>query len=198
MAVPKPRGDLRYLLRLRVLPLRVARFQWRARREARRTHDRFSLASVTRPNDLAILLKLAKGRRRVVELGTGTGWTALSLALADGKREVVTYDPVDRRRRREQYLAMATNRVRERVTYVKERGDTGPRDGAPVDLLFIDSDHGCQATIDEINAWRPALQPEALIVLKDFDHPEIPGVREAVQQLDLDGRQRGSLFVHPV
>ena len=177
--------------------MRVARFQWRARREARRADDRFSIASVTRPNDLAILLKLAKGRRRVVELGTGTGWTALSLALADTKREVVTYDPVDRRRSRERYMAMAGNGVRERITYVKEPGVTGPRDGQSVDLLYIDSDHGCQATIDEINAWRPALQPEALIVLKDFDHPEISGVREAVQQIDLAGRQCGSLFVHP-
>lgn len=197
-AVRRLRGDVRYLLRLRVLPLRVARFQWRARREARRAGDRWSLASVTRPGDLGILLKLARGRRRVVELGTGTGWTALSLAIADSKREVVTYDPVDRPRARERYMALAGERVRSRITYVREPGATGPRDDQSVDLLFIDSTHEPQGTIDELNAWQAVLQPGALIVLKDFDHPELPGVREAVRQADLNGRQQGTLFVHTV
>jgi predicted O-methyltransferase YrrM len=132
----------------------------------------------------------------VVELGTGTGWTALSLALADAKREVVTYDPTDRPSR-ERYMALVGTRVRRRITYVKGPGAEGPRDDQSVDLLYIDSTHDCQATIDEVNVWRPALQPGALIVFKDYDHPEFPGVREAVRQADLDGRQCGTLFVHP-
>jgi hypothetical protein len=35
-----------------------------------------------------VLLSAARGRRRVVELGTGTAWTAISLALADQRRGV--------------------------------------------------------------------------------------------------------------
>jgi len=187
-------ADLRYLTRLRVLPPRVARFQWRARRLASRTGDSFSLVSATRPGDLAVLLELARGRRRVVELGTGTGWTAIALALADAHRRVITYDPI-RRPERERYMTLAPPRVRSQVTFVDEPGADGPHDERAVDLLYIDSAHGRQDTIDEIQAWRPALGPGATVVLDDFTHPGFPGVREAVHELGLDGTQLGTMFV---
>jgi methylase of polypeptide subunit release factors len=69
-------------------------FQWRAHRLAERIADSFSLASATRPADLAVILRLARNSRRVVVLGTGTGWTAIALALADARREVITFDPI--------------------------------------------------------------------------------------------------------
>jgi predicted O-methyltransferase YrrM len=188
-------GEVRYLLRLRVLPLRVAVFQWRARRQARRSGDRFSLVSATRPDDLATLLELARQRRRVVELGTGTGWTAIALALDDAQREVITYDPIERPER-ERYMALTGARVRERITFVNEPGSSGPRDDRRIDLLYIDSAHGRQGTIEELRAWRSALRPGALVVLDDFGHPEFPGVREAVCELELSGTRRGTLFVH--
>jgi predicted O-methyltransferase YrrM len=187
---------VRDLTALRVLPLRVARFQWRARRRAARRGDWFSLASATRPRDLAVLLELARGRSRVVELGTATGWTAIALALADSGREVITYDPIDRPDR-EAYMALAAPAVRGRITYVSDAGSSGPRDDEPVDLLYIDSSHDRQATLEELDAWLPALRAGSLVVFDDFDHPEYPGVREAVAELGLSGRQRGTLFVHP-
>ena len=189
------RQELRYLFGLRVLPRRVALFDWRAHRLASRIGDEFSLVSATRPADLAVLLGLARGRRRVVELGTGTGWTALALALQDPQREVITYDPVYRPER-ERYLALVDRPVRERVIFVEAPGSSGPLDGHAVDLLYVDSAHGRRDTVEELHAWQPSLAPGALVVLDDFTHPEFPGVREAVHELGLSGRQRGTLFVH--
>src|ERR1700730_5371350 len=83
------RGELRFALSVRVLPARVAVFLSRARRRARRGGDDFSLESAARPTELAELLKLAGDRRRVVELGTGTGWSAIALALAQPTRKVI-------------------------------------------------------------------------------------------------------------
>ncbi|HTQ68734.1 MAG TPA: class I SAM-dependent methyltransferase [Solirubrobacteraceae bacterium] len=177
-----------------MLPARVASFQWRARRVASRTGDSFSLVSATRPDDLATLLRLARDRRRVVELGTGTGWTAIALALPDADREVITYDPVHRPER-ERYLSLAPARVRGQITFVDEPGVVGPRGQRAVELLYVDSAHGRQDTIDELNAWQPALAPGATVVLDDFTHPEFPGVREAVRELGLQGTQVGTLFV---
>ena len=191
---PPTASDLRYLTRLRVLPARVASFQWRARRLATRTGDSFSLVSATRPADLATLLRLARDRRRVVELGTGTGWTAIALALLDTDREVITYDPIHRPER-ERYLALAPSRVRGQITFVNEPGAVGPRGQRAIDLLYVDSAHGRQDTIDELNAWQPALAAGATVVLDDFTHPEFPGVREAVLELGLEGTQEGTLFV---
>lgn len=190
-------AELRGAARLRVLPPRVAWFHWRAHRLASRRRDLFTLRSATRPADLRVLLELARGRRRVVELGTATGWTAVSLALADPWREVVTYD-ILAREPREDYLRLANNQTRRRIEMVTEPGSSGPRDERPVDLLYIDSSHDRAETIAEVLAWRPVLLPGAMIVFDDFTHPEYPGVREAISELGLDGERRGTLYVHTV
>ena len=84
-----------------------------------------------------MLVALARGRGRVVELGTGTGWSAIALALDDSRRRVVTYDPVVRPERAE-YLAMVGDTVRDRVELRDERDTAGPRLGEAAELLFID------------------------------------------------------------
>lgn len=188
-------ADLRYLARLRVLPARVAWFVWRGRRLASRTGDQFTLVSATRPDDLAVLLKLAQGRQRIVELGTGTGWTAIALALADSARVITTYDPIYRTER-ESYAMLVHGRVRSRITFLDEPGSNGPRDDQFCDLLYIDSSHDRQSTIDEFQAWLPALRNGSIVVFDDFTHPDFPGVREAVSDLGIAGTQHGTLFVH--
>jgi predicted O-methyltransferase YrrM len=191
------RAELSHALTLRALPRPVAWFHWRARRLARRSGDRFSLTSATRSRDLALLLKLADGRRRVVELGTGTAWTAIALVLADPRREVTTYDPVARDER-ERYLELVEPSVRRRIAFVEEPGSAGPREAHPIDLLYLDSSHGREETVAELRAWQAVLSPGTLVVLDDYPHPQFPGVREAVEELSLPGTQRGTLFVHEV
>jgi predicted O-methyltransferase YrrM len=193
-ALRHPGVELRWYSDLRVLPLRVALFQARARVVAHRRGDRFSLTSVTRPGDLRTLLSLARGRAHVVELGTATGWTAISLALSDPARRVTSFDPVSRPEPA-RYLRLVGPEVRSRITLVAARGSDGPRDDRPVDLLYIDSSHDRAPTIEEVDAWRPALAPGAVIVFDDYGHPDYPGVREAVQELGLDGRLVGALYV---
>lgn len=188
-------AELRYAIRTGALPARVAWFHWRARRLAWRTGDVFSLTSATRPTDLALLLKLARGRRRVAELGTATAWTAIALALADRRRRVVTYDPVATPER-ERYLGLVGSTVRARIELVTAAASVGPPAGLVVDLLYVDSSHLREDTIAELRAWWPALAPGALVVLDDYAHPDFPGVHEAVDALGLLGQRRGTLFVH--
>ncbi len=189
------RARLRLLLELRLLPPRVARFYWRAMRHALRAGDRFSVASAARPAELAQLLALARGRRRVVELGTGTGWSAIALALDDPLRTIVSYDP-SVREQRQRYLALAGERVRERIELRAEPDSAGPHAGdAPVELLFVDSEHERRPVLDAFAAWRDALAPGAIVVFHDYAHPAYPGVREAVRELGLDGHEVGGVFV---
>jgi predicted O-methyltransferase YrrM len=193
-------SELRWAAGLGVLPPRVAWFQFRARRLAWRRQDYLSLMSATRADDLRILLKLAGDGTRVVELGTATGWTAISLALGSSHRQVITYDVV-RRPEPLRYLGLVDAAVRERVQLVTAPGSEGPGSpgagrGQPVDMLYIDSSHEREETIAEVLAWRPALRPGAPIVFDDYRHPDFPGVSQAISELGLDGEQRGSLFVH--
>lgn len=189
------RQQVRVLLSLRVLPTGVARFFWRAYRHAQRTGDHFSLASAARPGELAELLALAHGRIRVVELGTGTAWSAIALALDDPRRQVVTYDPCVRQER-EAYLDLAGPSVRARIDLRAEPDSRGPRDGEPsVEMLFIDSLHEREAVLAAFGAWRDALAPGAVVAFHDYGHPDYPGVREAIVDLALSGQESGGLFV---
>jgi predicted O-methyltransferase YrrM len=191
------RREVRFLAELRLLPPRVALFQWRAWRLASRLADGFSPVSRTDTRKLAVLLKAARGRRRIVELGTGTAWTAISLVLADPGRVVLSYDPAERPER-DRYLLLVSPRTRQRLTFVDASGDEGPRDSGLVELLYIDSSHQREDTISEVEAWRPALADGSLVVFDDFTHAGFPGVAEAVRYLGLVGEQRRGLFVHQV
>ncbi|MDQ6745785.1 MAG: class I SAM-dependent methyltransferase [Actinomycetota bacterium] len=191
------RGELLFLAALARLPPRVAAFQWRARRLAAEIGDDFSVISATRPGKLAVLLDEARGRRTVVELGTATAWTALSLLLADPVRTVLSYDPV-RRVERGQYLRLVSRAASDRLTFVEAAGEEGPRGPEPVELLYIDSSHSREGTLHELEAWKHVLAEGAVVIFDDFTHPDYPGVREAVEQLSLQGEEREGLFVHRV
>ncbi len=187
------RGELRLMLSLRVLPARVARFCWRARRSG----DRFSLDSAARPPELAELLALAGDRTTVVELGTGTAWSAIAMALDRRARRVISYDPCVRLER-DAYLELAGAGagVRERIELREESDSAGPRAGDPPPaLLFIDSPHDRESVLTAFNAWRDVLALEAIVVFHGYGHPGYPGVSEAVSELRLSGRETGGLFV---
>jgi hypothetical protein len=75
-------------------------------------------------------------------------------------------------------------------------GEAGPPAGElPVDLLFVDSSHERAATVREYEAWRPALAPGAIVAFDDYDHPDYPGVAQAISDLGLTGEPVGTLFV---
>lgn len=186
-------SQLRDLVELRVLPAPVARFRLRAARLARRTGDRWALEAATGPQDLAILLGLARGARRVAELGSASGWTAIALALADPNCRVASHDPVAHDRA--PYLQLVGPQVRERISFVQAPGVEGAAEAVPVDLLFIDSTHDREATAAEFEAWRSKLKPGAAVAFHDYGHPGFPGVEQAVQDLRLDGERRGGMFV---
>lgn len=189
------RARIRLLLSLRALPWPLARFYSRAWRRALRSGDRFSLASAARPAELAELCALARGRRAVVELGTGTAWSAIALALDDPARRIVSYDP-SVRAERDAYLALVARDVRERIELRAEPDSAGPRAGdAPAELLFIDSEHERAPVLAAFAAWRDALAPGAIVVFHDYAHPQYPGVRDAVRELALSGDERGGVFV---
>lgn len=140
------------------------------------------------------MLSLAKGRKRVAELGTGTAWTAIAFALDDAERAVVSYDPAVRPER-DRYLALAGVAARERIELRSQPDSDGPREGEAFDLLFIDSAHDRQSVRDALAAWRASLAPGAVVLFHDYDHPDFPGVREAVSDLGLEGEVRGGMFV---
>jgi predicted O-methyltransferase YrrM len=175
------------------LPPRVAIFYSRARRLAAATGDEWSLTSATKPESLAGLLRLARGRRSVVEIGTGTAWTTMALALADRARDVVSFDPIVRPER-ERYLALAPPGARSRINLIAAPGESDTQ-RRRTGLVFVDGSHERERTIATFETWRRTLEPGGLIVFHDFDNDAYPGVREAIDSLALSGEVVRDMFV---
>jgi predicted O-methyltransferase YrrM len=189
------RDLLAYWRQVLALPPRVASFYVRARRAALRSGDEFSLRSATPARSARQLLAVARGRRRVVEVGTGTGWGAIALALADRKRRVVSYDPIVREER-ERYLELAGADARGRIELREDPGEAGPRAGdPPPELVFIDGSHDRELTKRAFAVWREALAPGGVVVFHDYGNPVYPGVTEALRDLALEGTVVHDVFV---
>ncbi len=162
------------------LPAPVRTFYLRALRTARARGDQWSLDVATRPHELREILALAEGKTACVEIGTATGWTAISLSLGDPSRRVVSYDPVVREHRHE-YAALGGD-----VTFVQGPGDE-PTEPDVVDFLFVDGDHSEEGTVAAFAAWRDRLAPGATVAFHDYGDPAYPGVAAAVARLGLTG-----------
>jgi predicted O-methyltransferase YrrM len=177
----------------RLLPPRIALFYVRALAVAVARRDRFTLASATRPDDLATLLKLAAGAHSVAEIGTGPGWSSIALALDDPQRRIVSFDveprPADR------YARLVRQAVRDRIEFVLAEGAHGATSASEVDFVFIDSSHRRDETIETFEAWRPRVREGGAVAFHDYDNPQYPGVAEAVADLGLDGRIEGGVFI---
>lgn len=176
------------------MPRAVAAFYLRAFWTAVRTRDGYTSIIATRPSDAVQLLALSHGRRSVVELGTGTAWTTIALTLADAGRRVVSYDP-EAHPQRERYLALVGADTRARIELRRQMGQDARPEPSSVDFLFIDCAHDRVSTGDSFRAWEPAIVPGGVVAFHDYDHPDYPGVREAVQELELHGDVSGGLFV---
>jgi len=175
------------------LPAPVRAFQLRAALAAARARDDWTLRVATRPAELGALLAAARDVSTIVEIGTASGWTAASLALAVPGAAVHTFDPVAHPHR-DAYLGLLDRATRARVEVVPRSGtEPGPLTG--VGLLFVDGPHDPETTAACFTAWRARLNPGATAAFHDFGDPAYPGVRAAVEELGLAGRTAGRLFL---
>jgi len=142
---------------------------------------------------------LGHGENVCYGIGTGFAWTSAALALAHPERLVISIDPLVRPHR-ERYLSLLDAATRGRLELVEARGQDGPSalgpaEMPPVELLYIDGGHACEATVASFEAWRPALAARAVVAFHDYGDGQWPGVSEAVAQLGLEGEVEGTLFV---
>jgi predicted O-methyltransferase YrrM len=159
-----------------------------------KARDRQSLRTTLAAPDLRRLMEIANGRRRIVEIGTSTAWTALSLLLVDRERTVVSYD-VASYPQRALYFDLVGEDVLGRLRLVHASAlDPGPVDGA-FDLAFLDANHYEEPTARAFEVWSPRVVAGGLVVFDDYDERSYPGVVRAVERLGLEGYATGRLFV---
>lgn len=177
------------------LPPPAIRFYARALRHGRRSGDTVSLAIAARPRELAELLRAARGAATVGEVGTGTAWTAIVLALADRRRKVYSFD-VDEHAQRVRYLALAPAEARARLHLAIRDGRDGPPPELPLlDFLFIDSSHELEETLATFRLWSARLRAGGTVAFHDYDNESFPGVAQAVAELGLAGEERAGMYL---
>lgn len=188
-------GLARQAVALARLPPAVAAFYLRALALGRRSGDTVSLAIAARPRELSELLGAARGAPTVAEVGTGTGWTAIALALAQGSRQVHSFD-VSEHEQRARYLQLVPEEVRARLHLATRDGREGPPPDLPaLDFLFIDSSHELEETVTTFRLWSERLRPGATVAFHDYDDHHYPGVTEAVAWLGLQGEERAGMYL---
>lgn len=177
------------------LPGPVKKFYLRALWSAARASDSFTLRTIVGPTELGPLIRMAGGGRTVAEVGTGSGCTALALALAEPARHVHTCDPLDRAGR-ERYRRLVPPSVSARVHFRTVFGQDGPAEGVrDVDLLFIDSSRECEEIVAIFRAWEPALRPGGVVAFHDYHDPRWPAIDAAIEELGLEGEGRRAFYV---
>lgn len=153
---------------------------------------------------LAQLASVVPADEAIVELGSFKGKSTCYLAAGSKSRlgaKVFAVDPWDtdgnvtgrfgfadpstRERFNEQVRSM---RFASRVTALQGFSiDIAKQwDGPWVGLLFIDADHAEASVRADFEAWKPNLRDGATVVFDDYLSPRNPGVRQAVDSLDLD------------
>ena len=177
------------------LPPAAILFYLRALRHGRRTGDTLSLAIAARPCELAALVGAARGAASVAEVGTGTGWTAIVLALASPGRQVHSFD-VSEHEQRAGYLRLVPASVRARLHLEIRDGREGPPAELPeLDFLFIDSSHEPEETLITFRGWSERLRPGGTAAFHDYDNERYPGVAQAVTELWLHGEVRAGTYL---
>ena len=137
------------------------------------------LSTAVQDDETQELQRLAKGRR-VLEIGSAWGYSAIAMALG-GATYVTAVDPhVDGT-----YDAMLTSLgiygVAHRVTIIREFSQVAlprlERDGREFDLVFIDGDHEEAAVRHDIDHCQRLLAPGGVLACHDYDND--PGIKPA-------------------
>lgn len=138
----------------------------------------------------------AKGRRRIVEIGSFRGKSAVFLALgsADVGGRLLCIDPhkTFHGSGREQYgqadhdalmAAIQRHGVADRVTPVLRTSEDAHAeyDGAPIDLLWVDGDHNYEPARRDFELWAPHVAVGGIIAGHDYSHGQ--GVRRAWDEI---------------
>ena len=152
--------------------------------------DVFSLDSALRPAKLAVLLEAAAGRRTVVELGTGTAWATIALAIADPRAHDRELGSGRARAARAATWTSPARTCAGGSRSSKGWGRTGPAPSPASTCSSSTARTSASRRSPRSRPGAPSLAPGALVVFDDYGHPDYPGVAEAVAELGAAGEAR--------
>jgi hypothetical protein len=81
-----------------------------------------------------------------------------------------------------------------KVEVIRKRSLDAVKEFVPgsIDFVFIDGDHSEEGVSEDIAAWRSMIRKDGWIGGHDYDHPDFPGVKKAVDEAFPSGVQLAS------
>jgi hypothetical protein len=76
------------------------------------------------------------------------------------------------------------NKLGNRVTFIREDSQDSLKhieDGS-LDMIFIDAEHSYEGVKNDINNWIKKVKKGGIISGHDYDHPNFPGVKVAIEE----------------
>jgi len=121
---------------------------------------------------LAILLTACVGKKRVLEIGTKHGQTAINIAkVIDDDGIVVTVDINQKQDKTE----IETSQYFSKIQFIES--DSKMLDfktlGGPFDVIFIDGDHSIEGVVSDTEKALDVLSPGGLIIWHDIWTPSV-------------------------
>lgn len=161
--------------------------------------DLYGLVTAATCRSLTKLAERVAASVAIVEVGTYRGKSACCLASRTGA-PVYTIDPWGKPGNpdgKHRYAAPDAEReyrdqvsragLAHRITQIQDFSfNVAAHWDGPVGLLYIDGDHSRRAVIQDYEAWEPHLIPGSIVVFDDVDTPRNPGVRQALEHLQLE------------
>ena len=124
---------------------------------------------------------VAKGKEKlfIADIGTCAEKSAISLALADEKIEVLTVDPSPSRVLRPNLHKMKVN---DRIIFFKETSDEFAKRDIELDMCFIDGIHSYQGVKDDIKGIVTKVKKDGYVLFHDANLYD--GVRKAIKEYE--------------
>ncbi len=135
---------------------------------------------------LPMLYDAARGRR-VIELGVDRGVSTAAFLAAQEQHGGLTLS-VDNR----PCVGVFAGHQCWRFVQADSLDETiVPIGQAAFDVLFIDTDHSYERTLDEMELWTPVVRRDGVLFLHDAENPLYPGVMQAAIEF---AKSRDMLF----
>lgn len=141
------------------------------------------------PEEIALLKQLASlvgvkhPQPLFINLGAGAGTSSLAMAEGCPHAQIVTFD-INQEHFDLERKAFRYNRRLSCPTQVLASSHANHSElNLRPHLVFVDADHSKKAVRADIKEWLPRITNGGIIALHDYDHPDYPGVRAAVDAL---------------
>jgi predicted O-methyltransferase YrrM len=132
-----------------------------------------------------------RGRLQVIDIGAGSGTTALSVLAEESDR--ITITTIDNDARALQYTKAAISYYGHLRNWRGRQSDSARaiynHGGQDIDLLLIDAGHTYKEVKADLEAWLPRLRTTGFVWVHDYGDPRAlgvrksPGVKRAINEL---------------